>query len=335
MFNIAGAGNDNIVIPALGSVTLRFAEPASPDQIVGHARLDTRSLLASLIAEAFPDQDWGIPLAGGVKLIDSTIGCIKNIGTMATSLAAANLDELATSMASFSTCLAGIVDAEIRNLTLDVNQERRVIQADKAGLYRRLKAASGVLTAYQNVKHAIQYVQRGADALLDQRGSIANSADVTIDLRPPVPQITFAGYGPLKIGMTRKQAIAASPLPLAEHGMNADCIFLTSPRRQDGSPALLVSLNQAGHVVQISAPPGARTDRGTGVGDTEDQVKAKYRSFPFSEEGTELGYVLAVKGPGDDHYLGFVLDNAGGGRVTNIVVGHAATVNNAGESCPG
>jgi hypothetical protein len=130
----------------------------------------------------------------------------------------------------------------------------------------------------------------------------------------------FDGYGPLLIGMTEQQALAASPVPLVAYlqtgtpSGDSGCTFYAERDivDRDGDVARGVQVTvKDGLVVAIDAflATTARTDRGIRRGSTVEEVLAAYPE-PHTQGPSHGGAVLAVTGPGG-HDLGFALDDAG------------------------
>lgn len=142
---------------------------------------------------------------------------------------------------------------------------------------------------------------------------------------PPVA--TFDGYGPIKIGMTKDEAIAAmgSPAPVNHY-------YSCTVVGQNAAGALKVWIyDKTGRVTGIEAPPGAMTDRGVGDGSTPDQIKATYAGPGFY---IEAGYVggqgsEAVNVRNDaGQLISFGIDS---GRAESPSIGRAR----ASEGCQG
>ncbi len=101
---------------------------------------------------------------------------------------------------------------------------------------------------------------------------------------PPVA--TFEGYGALRIGMTKDEAIAAmGGQPTENHYYS--CSVLNDGR---GRNALTVWVNDGtGRVTGIEAPPGTVTDRGVGDGSSPAEIRAAYPAPEFTIEEGHVG----------------------------------------------
>jgi hypothetical protein len=130
---------------------------------------------------------------------------------------------------------------------------------------------------------------------------------------PAVPQaVGFGSYGPLRVGMSHAEVLAATPVALSPYGSGtAACTYLVDSRMVSANPygELQVTLDRNDRLVGISPPANARTDRGVGVGSTRDQVVAAYPE-PVHEGENEAGPYLAFTGPSGAS-IGFNLDAAG------------------------
>jgi hypothetical protein len=129
---------------------------------------------------------------------------------------------------------------------------------------------------------------------------------------PASTQLTvgFGNYGPIKVGMSRADLLAATPVGLKETGGNGSCVFLADSRLADGNPyGYLQVLLKAQQVVGISAPSVAPTDRGVGVGSSFEQLTDAYGD-PVEDSTNEVGRFV-VFGDASQGWLGFDLDPAG------------------------
>ncbi len=107
----------------------------------------------------------------------------------------------------------------------------------------------------------------------------ADAAAAQPTAAPPVA--TFEGYGPVKIGMTTDEALAALGGPV-EKDEHHSCTVLEKD-------SLRVTADGTGRIVQIITPKGALTDRGIGDGSTPQQIKAAYAGPEFSIEDGPVG----------------------------------------------
>lgn len=124
------------------------------------------------------------------------------------------------------------------------------------------------------------------------------------------PTIGFGHYGAIKVGMTRDELLAATPVQLAQYGDNPMCAWLADSRYPVRAPygELHVTLNDKGEVVGIDAPSLARTDQGVTVGSSRAQVITVYDD-PADESTIEEGGLLLYGRT--EGWLGFVLNSSG------------------------
>lgn len=126
-------------------------------------------------------------------------------------------------------------------------------------------------------------------------------------------QVTFDGYGPLRLGMTREQALASSPVALTQLPPTKDCVFLVDQRGGPDTSQRLSALvdRHTDRVIGIHPPAEARTDRGPRVGSNRSEVVAAYPTPARQEVYSQVGHVLLVPGPDDQYVLGFVFGETG------------------------
>src|SRR5690606_21322165 len=96
--------------------------------------------------------------------------------------------------------------------------------------------------------------------------------------------LTAHGWGPLRIGMTRAEVVAA-----AGEDANPDAVGGPDPERCDefrpnGAPAGLLAMIENGRLSRVSIGSGSevRTDEGIGIGDPASAVKEAYRGSATS-----------------------------------------------------
>ncbi len=153
--------------------------------------------------------------------------------------------------------------------------------------------------------------------------------------------LTSAGLGPVRIGMTEQEAVAALGKPVnADQGGTGDPAGCHSFRPQEG-PSGLVYLVEQGKVARISIykaqqGPNAtlRTDRGIGLGSTLDQIRAAYGEgleiYPhkYAPEGSAARDVTFWEDAGKTRGVRFETDEQGqvevihaGGQAIQLVEG--------------
>jgi hypothetical protein len=125
---------------------------------------------------------------------------------------------------------------------------------------------------------------------------------------PAQPVLTAEGFGPLRIGMTRAELVAAlgeDSDPGAVGGPEPESCDEFRPAR---APEGLLAMIELGRLTRISLGDGAKvkTDRGLGVGDTAAAVRSAYgnalRTGPHKYESAPAEYltVWAKDGPKDE-----------------------------------
>lgn len=123
--------------------------------------------------------------------------------------------------------------------------------------------------------------------------------------------LTANGYGPLRIGMTRAQVVAAlgdDSNPGAVGSAEPETCDQWRPAR---APEGLIVMLENGTLSRISvaSPSTLKTDRGFGVGDTAAAIKAAYGSaavvepHKYSAAPAEDIFVWTVGGPVGDAYV--------------------------------
>lgn len=82
-------------------------------------------------------------------------------------------------------------------------------------------------------------------------------------------------FGPVRIGMTVDEAATAMGVPFDESPDRGECVY----RRSRAAPAGVLFMDVGGRIVRVDVTSfGVRTDRGVGVGDTEERVHDAYGS---------------------------------------------------------
>ncbi len=160
----------------------------------------------------------------------------------------------------------------------------------------------------------------------------ADSAPIGQPPGPPstssVPPLTPEGWGPIRIGMTRAEVVAA-----AGEDANPNAIGGPEPemcdefRPRDAPPGLLVMV-EADRVTRISLSAGTdiRTDRGFGVGDSADRIKEAYgpdaEITPHKYWPRPAEYITVwTSSPGDPNPRGIVYEAGPDGTVERIHAG--------------
>ncbi len=159
---------------------------------------------------------------------------------------------------------------------------------------------------------------------------------------PPAPDanaLTAGGYGPLRIGMSKAEVVAAlgdDANPGAVGGAEPEVCDQWRPAR---APDGVLVMIQNGVLTRISVaePATLKTDRGFGVGDTADSIKAAYgplalsQPHKYSAPPAEDIFVWATGGPAttgayvqDEAARGVRYEINGEGRVQMIHVGGPA-----------
>jgi hypothetical protein len=160
--------------------------------------------------------------------------------------------------------------------------------------------------------------ERDGGGATQETGASASSASTS----GAEPVFSFDGYGAIRIGMSKPEVLAASPVPLAVYG-NHNCTWLYDKRVADvnGDPAqtVQITLDRDGMVTHIDAytATDASTDRGVKLGSSLSDVLAVYPE-PSKRTQTQAAEVLVVSGSAND--MSFALDEAE--RVVGMAVGH-------------
>ncbi|SFS46514.1 hypothetical protein [Brevundimonas viscosa] len=131
---------------------------------------------------------------------------------------------------------------------------------------------------------------------------------------PPVassttPQLTAEGWGPLRIGMTRAEVVAA----LGEDA-NPEAVGGPDPAscdefRPERAPEAMLVMIERDRLTRISLirPSDVTTDRGYGVGDPGDGIAAAYGAGavrePHKYEPAPAGYITAWSRGGGTGYV--------------------------------
>lgn len=156
-------------------------------------------------------------------------------------------------------------------------------------------------------------------------------------LQPPSPAVTLDvltadGIGPLKIGMTRDEVVAAvgdTRTPDAV-GIPGECIEFQPQRAPDGVWVMI----EDGKLTRITLGDlsTVKTDKGFGLGDAPDAVKAAYgaeaKATPHKYQDKPAEYITWWKGGPrpepyvqDDAARGIVYEIDGTGKVGAIHAG--------------
>jgi len=156
---------------------------------------------------------------------------------------------------------------------------------------------------------------------------------------PGANALTAAGFGPLRIGMTRAEvatALGEDSDPAAVGGVEPESCDQWRPVR---APEGLLVMIQDGVLTRISiaSPSTLKTDRGFGVGDTAAAIKAAYgplavsQPHKYSPAPAEDIFVWTAGGPASaDAYVedaaarGVRYEIDGGGKVRIIHAGGPA-----------
>jgi hypothetical protein len=152
---------------------------------------------------------------------------------------------------------------------------------------------------------------------------------------PPAPvaseTLTAEGWGPLKIGMTKDEVIAAvgdTRNPDAAGIPGSECLEFQPQRAPDGLWVML----EANKVTRITVGDMStvKTDKGLGIGDTPDAVKAAYpdaKSSPHKYQDAPAAYITWWTTPRTEQYVqdetarGIVFEIDGTGKVGAIHAG--------------
>ena len=102
---------------------------------------------------------------------------------------------------------------------------------------------------------------------------------------PDPNALTAAGYGPLRIGMTRAEVVTALGDDSAPNAVGSAEPEICDQWRPARAPDGLLIMLENGILTRISvaAPATLKTDRGFGVGDTAAAIKAAYGPLAISE----------------------------------------------------
>jgi hypothetical protein len=152
---------------------------------------------------------------------------------------------------------------------------------------------------------------------------------------PPAPvasdTLTAEGWGALKIGMTKDEVIAAvgdTRNPDAAGIPGSECLEF-QPQR---TPAGLWVMLEASKLTRITVGDMStvKTDKGLGIGDTPDAVKAAYpdaKSSPHKYQDAPAAYITWWTTPRTEQYVqdetarGIVFEIDGTGKVGAIHAG--------------
>lgn len=141
--------------------------------------------------------------------------------------------------------------------------------------------------------------------------------------------LTSAGWGPLRIGMTRAEVVAA-----AGEDANPELVGGADPEQCDqfrptGAPeGMLVMIERDTLTrITISREADVRTDRGFGLGDSADEIRAAYgaaaRSTPHKYVDAPAAYITAwtVEPGGASPARGIVYEIGADGLVQHVHAG--------------
>jgi hypothetical protein len=128
--------------------------------------------------------------------------------------------------------------------------------------------------------------------------------------------LTFAGLGPVRIGMTVPQASKALHVPLEEDGPEGDCHYASNG---DALPDVRFMVAR-GKIARIDCrDAGFRTSRGAGVGSTEAEIKALHPAVRVENHHYDpAGHYLTLSSQDERHAIRFESD---GKKVTDVLVG--------------
>lgn len=145
---------------------------------------------------------------------------------------------------------------------------------------------------------------------------------------PPSTPLTAEGWGPLRIGMTRAEVVAA-----AGEDANPEAVGGAEPEfcdefRPERAPAGLLVMLESGRLTRISVGSSSpvRTDRGIGLGATTEEVRRTYgdrlQSTPHKYVAAPAAYltIWTVEPPAADA-RGIVYEVGEDGRVSRIHAG--------------
>jgi len=121
---------------------------------------------------------------------------------------------------------------------------------------------------------------------------------------PPCDVATADAFGPVRLGMTLAQAQAAvGSSGTASLGNSPHCQAVTCS--VNGGQASATVHDKEAAIVQITTPPGTKTDRGVGDGSPAEQVTAAYsRDHAVKQETTQAGEAIYLT-TGDPSRVGF------------------------------
>jgi hypothetical protein len=165
--------------------------------------------------------------------------------------------------------------------------------------------------------------------------SAAPEVPVAETTPPPAPvasdTLTAEGWGALKIGMTKDEVVAAvgdTRTPDAAGIPGSECMEFQPQRAPDGLWVML----EANKVTRITVGDMStvKTDKGLGIGDTPDAVKAAYpdaKSSPHKYQDAPAAYITWWTTPRTEQYVqdetarGIVYEIDGTGKVGAIHAG--------------
>jgi hypothetical protein len=117
---------------------------------------------------------------------------------------------------------------------------------------------------------------------------------------PDANALTAEGYGPLRIGMTRAEVVAAlgdDSNPGAVGGAEPETCDEWRPARAPEGLRVMILDGALGRIT-LSAPSTLKTDRGFGIGDTATAIKLAYGTAALSQP-----HKWATGGPVGDAYV--------------------------------
>lgn len=148
------------------------------------------------------------------------------------------------------------------------------------------------------------------------------SSSIGQNRRPARYMLSFSSFGPVKVGMTVRQASKAMGVPLVrEQGYEETCYYV-SPKSGFKDVAFMVT---NGRIARIDiTEKGHATNRGAKVGDTEARIRSLYRGMvKVSKHPYVDGHYLRVDMKGGRFSIIFETD---GKRVTSFRAGKAEEV---------
>jgi hypothetical protein len=155
---------------------------------------------------------------------------------------------------------------------------------------------------------------------------------------PDANALTAEGYGPLRIGMTRAEVVAAlgdDSNPGAVGGAEPETCDEWRPVRAPEGLRVMILDGALGRIT-LSGPSTLKTDRGFGIGDTATAIKLAYgtaalsQPHKYAEAPAEDIFVWATGGPAGEAYVenpaarGVRYEINGEGKVQMIHVGGPA-----------